>query len=143
MCATLLATQGLEVSVGARDAAAFLADCADLRLLAVSGLGGCVEASAAALACSGVTLKGGPGHACLLHLPGGGGTRGGACPGIEVMHAQRCITPLALGYRISVHLAFKSRVAWVLHMLRSALCGILVPDDALPVLHFYTVALLT
>ncbi len=79
--------QGLEVNVGARDAAAFLADCADLRVLAVSGLGGCVEASAAALACSGATLKGGPGHAALLHLPA---ARGGAGPGVEVMHAQRC-----------------------------------------------------
>ena len=86
--------------MGTRNAAAFLADCDDLRLLAVSNLGGCVEASAASLACTGVTLKGGAGHACLLHLPGanaaGGSSssRGGAGPGIEVMHAQRC---LALG----------------------------------------------
>ncbi len=84
-----------------RDAAAFLLDCAELRVLAASGLGGRVDASAAAFSASGLTLAGGPGHACLLHIPpasaGGGGARSGSSgvnggsslPGIEIVHMQR------------------------------------------------------
>ena len=75
-----------------RDAAAFLLDCGELRVLAASGLSGRMDASAVALSAAGLTLAGGPGHACLLHIPpalaGSGG--GSSTPGIEILHMQRC-----------------------------------------------------
>lgn len=82
--------QGLEVDMTRRSAAAFLVDVKELRAFAVTGLGGSVDGSAAALTTSGVTLSGGAQHDCLLHVPSSaaaGCSRPGPC--LEIVHVQR------------------------------------------------------
>lgn len=96
-----------------RSAAAFLVDVAELRAFTVTGLGGSVDAAAATLTASGVTLKGAAAHDCLLHVPSSaaaGQGRGVSC--LEVVHVQRCVDmSLYLACRIcflySSHLSFK------------------------------------
>lgn len=70
-----------------RSAAAFLVDVEELRAFAVTGLGGSVEASAAALTAAGLTLTGGATHDCLLHVPSARSGRSAPC--LEVVHVQR------------------------------------------------------
>lgn len=82
--------QGLEVDMTRRSAAAFLVDVEELRAFAVTGLGGSVEASAAALTASGVTLSRGPQHDCLLHVPSSAAAaRSCPFPCLEIVHVQR------------------------------------------------------
>lgn len=82
--------QGLEVDMTRRSAAAFLVDVQELRAFAVTGLGGSVDASAAALTTSGVTLSGGPRHDCLLHVPSSAAAgRSRSSPCLEIVHVQR------------------------------------------------------
>ncbi|BDA50280.1 probable autophagy-related protein 2 at C-terminar half [Coccomyxa sp. Obi] len=86
-------TQGLEVDMARRSAAAFLVDVEELRAFAVTGLGGSVDASAAALTAAGVTLTGGAAHDCLLHVPSAAAAgRGRSAPCLEIVHVQRAAT---------------------------------------------------
>ena len=79
-----------------RSAAAFLVDVEELRAFAVTGLGGSVDASAAALTAAGVTLTGGSAHGCLLHVPSAAAAgRGHSAPCLEVVHVQRWVFFLA------------------------------------------------
>lgn len=75
-----------------RSAAAFLVDVEELRAFAVTGLGGSVEALAAALTAAGATLTGGAAQDCLLHVPSSAAaTRSRPAPRLELVCVQRWV----------------------------------------------------